>query len=158
MPPDPWTLGRRFTAFCVAESSITKAEPGVTNTSLPSGVNLRRLAPRALAARVAVTFFTAISITEIVPSPALATQTCLPSGETSNPSEPRPTGITVSFQSPPGGPGIGPGGIPGGGPDGESAPGGGPGGMPAGPSVFSRIVTVAAFTLVVTMRFASGNT
>ena len=82
-----------------------------------SGVNLRRLAPRAFAWRVAVTFFAAISMTETVPSHAFATQACLPSDETSNPSAPRPTGITVSFQSPPGGPGGGPPGprIPGGG-------------------------------------------
>src|ERR1035437_887720 len=155
MPPEPWTVASRFTSLRVAASRITRADPGVTSTCLPSGVNLRRLAPGTLAARVATTFLAAISITETVPSQALATQASLPSGETSKPSEPRPTGMTVSCQSPPGGVGGGPGGgppapgpAPGGGPPPGGIPGGGP---PAWPSVLSRIVTVAELTLVVTM-------
>src|SRR5579859_3232880 len=167
-PPEPWPMVSRLTSFFDGTSKITSSGPAEISANLPSGVNFRRFAPRALAASVAVTFFASISITEIVPSPAFATHACFRSGETSKPSEPRPTGTTVSFQSPPGGPGGGPPGRPGvpgegapglcdGGGPGGSAPGG-PGGMPAGPSVLSRIVTVAELTLVVTIRFSFGKT
>src|SRR5262249_41515628 len=102
-------------------------------------------------------FFAPISITEIVPSQAFATHACVPSGVTSNPSDPPPTGITVSFQSPPGGPGGPPvPRAPGGGSPAPCQFGGGP--PPAGRSVCSRLVPVAEFTLVVTIFFASGNT
>src|SRR5690242_15611247 len=74
------------------------------NTRLPSGVNFSRLAPLTFAGRVAVTFLVVRSTIETVPSPAFATQSSFWSGETSKPSQPFPTGTTVSFQSPPGGP------------------------------------------------------
>src|SRR5579863_9195442 len=133
---------------------MTRSPPAETRAFVPSGVNLSRLAPWALAWRVAVTFLAAISMTERVPSQALATHACAPLGVTSKPSEPRPTGMTVSFQSPPGGPGGGPPGarVPGGGtpaPDHEGAPvpcdpAPAGGGLPACPALCSRIVTVAA--------------
>ena len=60
--------------------------PADTSTSLPSAENLSRLAPGTLAARVAVTRLRAMSMMEMVPSPAFATHASLPSGETSKPS------------------------------------------------------------------------
>ena len=98
---------------------------------------------------------------DTVPSAAFATQISLPSGETSNPSEPLPTRTTVSFQSPPGAP-IGP-------PGPRGPPGGGPFGMPGGgtpgpprpgppPATFSMMLTVPELTLVVTINFLSGET
>src|SRR5579871_675168 len=70
-----------------------------TKTRLPSGVNFSRFAVATFAFTVSITFFAAKSTIEIVPSPALAAQISLPSGDTSNPSAPRPTAITVSLQS-----------------------------------------------------------
>jgi hypothetical protein len=73
-----------------------------TSASFPSAVNLSRLAPPTSAARVWVTCLRKTLINNgYRPSCALATQISLPSGETSNPSEPLPTGTTVSFQSSP---------------------------------------------------------
>src|ERR1022692_3194825 len=130
-------------------------------TSLPSGVNFNRLAPRTLAASVATTFLAATSTTDTVPSRALATQISLPPGATSKPSDPRPTATMVWVHW-----GVGGGGAvagpPGGGPPGGGAPGGGPpGGGPPGPAtaaLFSKILSVAELTLVVTMRLKSFQT
>src|SRR5207244_12580628 len=69
------------------------------NTSVPSGVNFSRLAPRTSAPSVCTTALLVRSMIEIVPSCALATQASRPSGDTSIPSAPRPTGTTVSVQS-----------------------------------------------------------
>ncbi|KAA6458196.1 hypothetical protein DYQ86_19945 [Acidobacteria bacterium AB60] len=63
----------------------------------------------------------------------------------------------VSTQSPPGGR-MAPGGKPGGGPPGCPGPGIPGAGSPPLASSKSATVTVPAFTLVVTIRFASGNT
>src|ERR1035438_7853019 len=112
MPPEPCTVASRFTSFRVAASRTTSADPAVISTCIPSGVNFSRFAPATFTSSVATTFFVAMSITDTVPSWALATHASLPSGDTSKPSDPRPTGITISFQSPPGAPGGGPGGPP----------------------------------------------
>src|SRR5437762_14391383 len=70
----------------------------VMNTSLPSGVNLRRLEAKIFASNVAVTFLLARSIMDSEPSCEFAVYNSRPSGETSKPSSPLPTPITVSFQ------------------------------------------------------------
>src|ERR1700726_982571 len=145
MPAAPWPIGTRFTSLRAAASSTTKSDPPnvETNTNFPSGVNFRRFAPRTLAFRVCTTFLAARSTTEIVPSWALATQISLPSGETSKPSEPLPTGMTVSVQLVRG---AGLGGAPG--------DGGGPGEL----LDFSMRVMVAELTLVVMMGSWLGKT
>src|ERR1022692_5162737 len=109
-------------------------------TSLPSGVNFNRLAPRTLAASVATTILAATSTTDTVPSRALATQISLPPGATSKPSDPRPTATMVWVHWGVGGGGAGAG-PPGGGAPGGGAPGGGPPGPgPPGP-LFSKLWT-----------------
>lgn len=69
--------------------------PLETSTTLPSGVNVSRLAPRALTCRVCSTFFSGRLNTESVPSCAFATQISLPSGATSEPSEPLSMAVTI---------------------------------------------------------------
>ena len=70
MPAAPRPTFTRFTTARVAASKIeTFGPPRVeTNTSLPSGVNFRRLAPVTSAARVCTTFLPARSRMEMVPS------------------------------------------------------------------------------------------
>src|ERR1022692_4496883 len=114
-------------------------------TSLPSGVNFNRLAPRTLAASVATTFLAATSTTDTVPSRALATQISLPPGATSKPSDPRPTATMVWVHWGVGGGGAGAG-PPGGGPPGGGAPGGGPP-RPRPPGPFFQKNSVGAPTL-----------
>src|SRR6185503_15467521 len=120
-------------------------------TCLPSGVNASRLAPNTLASILSTRVFDARSITAMVPSSAAAVQSCLPSGDTSKPSEPRETLITVCTQSCRGC-GLDPGGGPA-----CSAPGGGPK-LPGRISVSCKILTVPELTLVVYIFFASGVT
>src|SRR6202050_1050702 len=74
------------------------------NASLPSGVNFSRFAPLTLADRVSMTFLLTTLMIDTAPPSALRTQISLQSGDTSNPSDPRPTGTTVPFQSPLDGP------------------------------------------------------
>src|SRR6266550_1958843 len=95
-------------------------------TSFPSGVNFRRFAPRTLAEKLAAVIAPR-SIVVMVPSPALAAHTVLPSGETSKPSTRGPAGSVVALQ------------------------------LGRGPARFSKIVTVPEPTFVVTSRDASGN-
>jgi hypothetical protein len=64
-------------------------------------VNFSLFARRNGTFTVSVTCFAAVSMIDTVPSCAFATQSSLPSGERSNPSAPRPTGTTVTRQSPP---------------------------------------------------------
>ena len=144
MPAAPCPIGTRFTSLRVDPSSTTKSGPPnvETNTNFPSGVNFKRFAPRTFTFSVCTTFLAARSMTEMVPSCALAAQISFPSGETSKPSEPLPTGITVSVQLVRGA-GLG------------AAPAGG--GGPAELSAFSMTVTVAEFTLEVTMGFRLGK-
>src|ERR1700688_1413562 len=148
MPAAPWPIGTRFTSLRVVPFNTTKSGPPnvETNTNFPSGVNFKRFAPRTFAFRVSTTFLAERSTTEIVPSCALPTQISFPSGETSKPSEPLPTGIADSVQLVRG---AGRGDAPGGG-----VPGGGP------PAVldFSMRVMVAELTLEVTMGFRPGKT
>src|SRR5258708_38264893 len=77
-----------------------------------------------------------------VPSCALAAQICLPSGERSNPSEPRPAGTLLTRHVFRGAPGGGPGG----GAEFGDAPGGGPGNAA---SVCSIMLMVPELTLEV---------
>src|SRR5216683_1534987 len=151
IPAAPCPIGTRFITARVAErSTVTSGPRSVeTNASDPSGVNLSRFAPRTSTASVCTTCFVATSMTEIVPSWAFATHASLPSGDTSKPSGPLPTGTTVSSQSsrgtglaPPGGPGGGP-------------PGPGPRRWPL---LGSMMVTVPELTFVVMMCFMSAET
>ena len=145
---------KRFTSFCEATSKITNSGPAEISASLPSGVNFRRLARGALAASVAVTFFCLNvdhgdgSVPRIRHPGLLVIRGNI---EAFRPAPHGDHGFVPVAARRPGGPPPAPG-IPGG------APGGGPGGMPAGPSVCSRIVTVAELTLVVRIFFASGKT
>src|ERR1700692_1586044 len=144
MPAAPWPIGTRFTSLRVVPSSMTKSGPPnvETNTNFPSGVNLTRFAPRTFAFRVWTTFLAEMSMTEIAPSCALPTQISFPTGETSKPSEPLPTGITVSVQLIRGaGLGVAP-----------------DGGGPAELLDFSMRVMVAELTLEVTMGSRLGGT
>src|ERR1700733_6440971 len=107
-----------------------------------------------LASRVCTTFLAAMSMMEMVPSCALATQISFLSGETSKPSEPFPTEITVSVQfilGPPGG-------LRGLGADCADPAALGGGGGPVGAVDFSMTVTVAELTLVVMMGVRAGKT
>src|ERR1700686_1321900 len=156
IPAAPWPSGTRFISFLAATSKITKSVPPrlETKANFPSGVNFRRFAPRILASRVCTTFLAARSMMEMEPSCALATQISFLSGETSKPSDPFPTGITVSVQFILG-PRGGPAGPPDLGPD-PGAPGGG-GGGPEEAFDFSMRVMVAELTLVVTMGGRGGK-
>jgi hypothetical protein len=69
----------------LAQSNRTFAQYGEISTSLPSGANLSRLAPKIFASRVAVTIFVAMSMMESVPSCAFAVHNSCPLGETSKP-------------------------------------------------------------------------
>ena len=140
MPAAPRPTFTRFTTAWVAASKMETSGPlnVETKTSLPSGVNFRRLAPVTFALNVCNTFLPARSRMEIVPSCAFAAQSSLPSGETSKPSAPRPTEITVSSQSPCG------------------LPRPGTGARPA--ILFSMMVIVAELMFDVAMRFRSSET
>src|SRR5256885_3957982 len=90
----------------------------ISNASFPSGVNFKRFAPRTFALIVRATLFSAIFTTAIVPACAFAAHSSLPSGETSNPSDPAPTVTKNWLHSAGNGPGAGPP-AGGGGPDGK---------------------------------------
>jgi len=109
------------------------------SASFPSGVNFSRFALLTSGASV-LRYLLARHIDDGDSSlPGIGHPISLPSGETSNPSEPLPTRITVSFQSALGAPG---------GPPGPGRP----------PTVFSMTLTVPELTLVVTISFISGET
>src|SRR5258707_9440685 len=123
MRAEPPPKLKDLTSLCVATSRITTLaledppNPPETNACLPSRVNFRRL-PRTEMGKVCSAFFIATSMMVTVPSCALAAQICLPSGERSKPSEPRPAGTLVIrhvFRGAPGG-GLGGGAEPAGGP------------------------------------------
>jgi len=109
MPAAPCPILSRFTSFCDAASYITRSPvPKLEmNTCFPSGVNFNRFAPWAWASILTDSFFARRSITDMVPSSLAAVHNCLPSGETSNPSDPLETGTSVcvhcSWSCPPGG-------------------------------------------------------
>src|SRR5258707_15236032 len=115
MRAEPPPKLKDLTSLCVATSRITTLaledppNPPETNACLPSRVNFRRL-PRTEIGKVCSAFFVATSMMVTVPSCALAAQICLPSGERSKPSEPRPAGTLVIRHVFRGGPGGGPGG------------------------------------------------
>src|ERR1700744_1798757 len=143
---------RRFMVWWVAAFRMKRSPVWrlVTKTWLPSGVNFRRFWPAAFASIVVDSCFVVRLITAMVPSSLAAVQSWVPSGDTSKPSEPRLTAMTVwsHCSRAGGGPGRGagpaefgaPGGgcaEPGGGPDVVDEPGGGlaaPGGGPGGPA------------------------
>ena len=90
---------------CVAASSTTSAGlPELTSTSFPSGVNLSRLAPGTFAFSVAVTRFAARSIDRDRAILRVRDPCLFAIGRNVKSLRAVPTGITVSFQSPPGGP------------------------------------------------------
>src|ERR1700688_327133 len=150
MPAEPPPRSKVFTSLCVVKSRITRfaldGPEGLpeTNTCLPSGIYFTRL-PLTAMGKVCVDFFEATSMIVTVPSCALAAQICLPSGERSKPSEPRPAGTLVMrhvFRGPPGG-----------GPRGGEEPAGAPGGGPKlGASTCSMMLMVAELTLEVKTR------
>src|ERR1019366_1543505 len=127
-----------------AASTTSRALPlkSDTKTYLPASVIFRRLA-LPVDGIVCITFLLETSMMEMVLSCALATQSSLPSGDRSKPSDPRPTGILAMFQSgaPPRPPGGGPPGPPR--PPGPPGPPPGPGPCPA---PCSMMLTVAELT------------
>src|ERR1019366_5212494 len=138
----------------VAASTTSRSLPlkSDTKTYLPSRVIFRRLA-LPVDGIVWSTFLVATSMMEMVLSCALATQSSSPSGDRSKPSDPRPTGMLVIFQSgPPRPPGGGPplprpSGAPGApGPTRPPGPRPGPGPGP-GATPCSIMLTVAELTL-----------
>src|SRR3984885_3267904 len=100
MPPGPLPTSSIFVMVLAAVSTITSSPAAGSEISanFPSGVNFRRLECLVRTLKVCVTLLVAVSITETVPSAALATQTSLSSGERSMPSTALPTGMFVSFQ------------------------------------------------------------
>src|SRR5207237_1438122 len=102
-----------------------------TRTRAPSGVNFSRFAPFTEIGIVCAAFFPAMSIVVTVASCALAAQISFPSGETSNPSAPRPAAMLVTFHVLRAA-GAGP---PGRAEPGGAEPGGPSGGGPPGPGI-----------------------
>ena len=94
MPPGPRPTLSILMIVRVAVSTITSSPvPGSEiRASFPSCVNFRRLECLVRASKVWITLLVAVSMTETVPSPELAAQTSLSSGERSIPSGPLPTG------------------------------------------------------------------
>src|SRR4029077_19947273 len=125
MPAEPPPKSKLLTSFFVTASRITRFAPDEpegppeTSTRFPSGVNFKRL-PLTGIGRVCVAFLVATSMMVTLASWAFAAQISLPSGERSNPSEPRPAPTLVTRHVFRGEPGGGP-------PEGGIAPGGGPG-------------------------------
>src|SRR6266404_2230639 len=157
MPAEPPPKLKDLSSLCVATSKITKLaleeppNPPETNACLPSRVNFRRL-PRTEIGKVCSAFFVVTSMMVTVPSCALAAQICLPSGERSKPSEPRPDGTLVIRHVFRGGPG---GGLAGG-----AEPAGAPGGGPKlgmGASTCSTMLMVPEFTLEVKTVLSFGE-
>ena len=97
-------MGRRLTSLRVAASKIDRIGTGGDQGELAVGREFETVCARHVCRKGRRdTSWLRTSMMEMVPSPALAIQASLPSGETSKPSSFVPTGTTVSSQSPPGG-------------------------------------------------------